>query len=60
MVQDHVKGLAEVETDDISCFSFVHRCHHSIIERHQIDQAQSALGEAVLAVLCLLYISHVP
>lgn len=36
--------------DDICCFSFVHRCCHSIKEDHQVDQAQFALGEASLAL----------
>lgn len=31
--------------------SFVHQCGHSIVEAHQIGQAQSASGEAVLAAL---------
>ena len=60
VVRDHVKGLAEVQVDDIHHPSPVHQRHHSIIEGHQIDQAQSALGEAMLAVSNHLFISYVP
>lgn len=57
---DHVKGLAEIQVDDIGCPSFVHRCCHSITEGHHIGQARSALGEAVLAALDRLLVLHVP
>jgi len=57
---DHLRGLAQVQVDDTSRPSFVHQCHHSIIEGHQIGQARFALGEAVLAVMDHLLISHVP
>lgn len=50
MVQDYVKGLAQVQVDNISCSSFVNRCCHSTTEDHQMGQAPSALGEVVLAV----------
>ncbi len=50
MVRDHVKGLAEVQVDDIHRPSPIHQSHHSIIEGHQIGQARSTLGEAMLAV----------
>ena len=43
--------------DDIT--SFVHQCYHSIIEGHHIGQALSSLGEAMLAVLDHMLISHV-
>ena len=51
MVGDHIKGLAQVQVDDTSCPSFVHQCHHPIVAGQQIGQAQSALDEAMLAVL---------
>ena len=57
VVRDHVISFAEVWIDDNHHSSPIHRSHHSIIEVHQIDQARSALGEAMLAVsshLCLL------
>ena len=57
MVQDHVKGLAQVRVHDISSSSFIGQCHHSITGDHQIGQAQSALGGAMLALLDHL-ISH--
>ena len=34
VVGDSVKGLTEVQIDDIHCFSLVHWCNHSIIEGH--------------------------
>jgi len=49
-MRDHVKGLAEVQVDDIHCPSPIHRSCHSIIKGHQIGRARSALGEAMLAV----------
>ena len=60
MVKDHVKALAQIQRDDISCSSLVHRCHYSILEGSQNGQAQCALGEATLVVsdhlliLCVL------
>lgn len=36
MVQDHVKSLAHVQIDCISCPSFVHTYFHYIVEGHQI------------------------
>ena len=54
-------GIAptQVQHLDISCPSFVHRCHNSITEDHQIGHTQSALGEAMLAVSDHLLITHV-
>jgi len=60
VVRDHAKGLVEVQVDDIHCPPPIHQSHHSIIEGHQIGQAQSALGEAMLAVSNYLFISYVP
>jgi len=60
VVRDHVKGLAEVQVDDIHHPYPVHRSRHSIIEGHQIGQARSALGEAMLAVSYHLFIPYVP
>ena len=57
VVRDHVKDFAEVQVDDIHHSSPVNRSHHSIIEGHQIGQAQSALGEAMLAVSNHLFVS---
>ena len=51
---DHMKGLTEFQVDDISSFSFI----HSIIEGHQISQAQSALGGAILAGSSHLPVFH--
>jgi len=50
MVRDHVKGFAEVQVDEICPPSPIHQSCYSILEGHQIGQAQSALGEAMLAV----------
>jgi len=60
VVTDHVKGLAEVQVDDIHHSFPIHRSHRSIVEGHQIGQVRSALGEAMLAVLNHLYILCVP
>ena len=60
VMQDHIRGLSQVQVDDISCPSFVHQCHHSITEVHKFHQARPTLGEAMLIVLDLLLISHVP
>jgi len=59
-MREHVKGLAEVQVDDVHCPSLVHWCRHSIIEGYQIGQARSALVEAMLAVSDHFLISHVP
>ena len=59
-MRDHVKGRAEVQVDDIHHPSPIHWCRHSIVEGHQIGQARSALGEAMLGVLDHLFISYVP
>ena len=60
VVPDHVKGLAQVQGHKISSPSFVHLYQHSIIEGHHVGQAQSAHGEAVLAVSDHLHIPPVP
>ena len=39
VVQDHVKSLTQVHTDNISCPFFAHQCCHSILEGDQICQA---------------------
>ena len=57
VVRGNVKGFAEVQVDDTHRPSLIHRCRHSIIEGHQIGNAQSALGEATLAVSNHLFIS---
>ena len=58
VVQYHLKGLAQVQVDDISCSFFVHwRCHSFI--GHQIGQARPAFAEAVLTVSDHLHILHV-
>jgi len=59
-VWDHIKSLAQVQADDISCPSFAHQCHCSILEGHHIGQAWSAFSEAMLAVSNLLLIPPVP
>ena len=60
VVRDHVKGLAEVQVDDIHLPFPVHQSHNSITEGHQIGQERSALGETTLAVLNHLFVSYVP
>ena len=60
VVGDHIKGLAEVQVDDIHCPSPIHLSHHSIIEGQQIGQVQSDLCEAMLAVSNHFFISYVP
>jgi len=46
VVRDRVKGFSEAREDHIHCPSLVYQYHYSIIERYQIDQAWSALGQA--------------
>ena len=58
MVGDHVKGLAQVQVNDIGRLSLVHQCH-SIIEGHQIGQAWPSPAEAMLAVSDHTLIPHV-
>lgn len=55
-----LKGLAQVQVDDFSSSFFIHWYYHSIVENHQIGQALSALGEAVLAVSDHLFALNVP
>lgn len=55
MVWDQVRGLAEVQVENMSCPLFAHQC----TEGHQIGQALSALVEAILAVSDYLLVSHV-
>jgi len=57
---DHVKVFSELHTDNICCPSFVHLCIESIIEGNQIEEAQSALDEAMLAASGHLLVSSVP
>jgi len=45
---DHVKGLTEVQIDDMSGCSLVYRGSYAIIKRDETDQAGPALGEAML------------
>ena len=59
-MQARVKCFAQVQVDDSNYPFFFRRFHHSIIEGHQIGQAQSALGEAMLAVSNHLFILYVP
>lgn len=33
-MEDHIKGLAEVQVDEVSSSSRVHWCHHSTKEEH--------------------------
>lgn len=53
-MQDHVKDLAQVQVKDISCPSFVHRCHRSIIEIHQTGQAHYFFAH----LFCLMYLKN--
>ena len=36
VVGDHVKGLGQVQVNDIGRLPLIHQCRHSIIEGHQI------------------------
>jgi len=57
---DCVKGLSEVQIDDVSGSSFVH-CHsYTIIKSGKIGQAGPALGEAMLVLPYHLPLLHVP
>ena len=47
-----------LQVDDIHHPSPVHQSRHSIVEGHQIGQAQSTLGEVMLSVSDHLFISH--
>lgn len=55
MVWDHTKDLAEFHADDT-----IYLCHHSIVEGHQIDEAQSDLDDAMLAVIYHVLFLQVP
>lgn len=59
VVRNLVKGLGEVQVDGISCPSFVHQCHHSTTEDHQICQTWPSPGEAMLTVSDHPLIPHV-
>ena len=56
----HVKGLTEVQIDDISGSFLVHRCSYTIIKGHWVGQAGFALGEAMLVLPYQLPAFHVP
>ena len=55
-----VRGLAEVQVDDISSTSLVPQCSDTITEGHQVGQAGFALGEAMLVLPYQLPAFHVP
>ena len=57
---DHVKGVVEVQVDDIYLPSPIHQSHSSTTEGHQIGQGRPDLGEAMLAVSNHLFIFYVP
>ena len=59
VVQDSVKSFAHVQVGDISCSSLIHQHCNTIVEGHQVCQAQFALSEAMLAVSNIL-IFHMP
>jgi len=44
-----VEGLTAVQADGVCSYSLVRYCSHSVVEGHQLSQAQLALGEAMLA-----------
>jgi len=52
MVQDNIKGLAQVLADNVSCPSFVHRCLHFMIEGHQFGARAIASHWECLSVSC--------
>jgi len=60
IIWESVKGLAQVQADDVSCLPFVHQRCNPITERYQVGQARFALGEAMLAVPSHLLVIHVP
>lgn len=47
VLQNHVKGLTQVKSDNICCLPFVHQRCHCITEGHHTCQAPSPLGEAL-------------
>jgi len=60
VMRGQIRGLAQVQVYDFCCSSFVYEgSGGSLIDGPKIGQAQSALGEAMLAVLDHLLILHV-
>ncbi|TRZ22685.1 hypothetical protein HGM15179_004393 [Zosterops borbonicus] len=58
-VGDSVKGLAEVQIDNIHSPSCIHQAGHLVIKGDQVDQAGQALPKSMLAVsdpLAVLYV----
>lgn len=60
VMQESVKQFAQVQVDDVSCYSVVHQCCYFITEGHQISQASSAIDKVMLAVLYHLHNTYVP
>ena len=55
---DHVKGLTEVQTDDSSLSSLVHRHSYAITKSNKVGQAGPAPSEAMLVILHHLLLFH--
>ena len=49
-MEDHVKGLPKFEVYSMHCTPLVHTASRPITEGSQIDQAQFALNDFMLAV----------
>lgn len=60
VLQDHIKGLTEIQVDYIVQSSLVNWHSYSTIEGHQIGQASFAPGEAMLVVSYHIFVFHVP
>ena len=59
-MEDHAKGLVQVQVDEIGLHHFVHQCHLSIMEGYQIGQVRPSLGKAMLDVSDHPLIPHLP
>jgi len=59
VVGNCVRGLTEVQIEDIHSSCLVHWCSHSIIDGHKVGQAGLALGEVTVAVSNHFPVLHV-
>ena len=58
IIEDCVKGLTEVQTDDISGSSFAHWHSYAIIKYDKIGHSGSAAGETILVIPYHLSLFH--
>ena len=59
-MRNSVKGLAEVQADNIHSLSFIHYAGHLVIEGNQVSQAGPAFHKPMLAGPDHLLVLYVP